>query len=282
MLKDFAKAIPPEKEQIKEELKVQRERLAGYQMKIKEAKLPVMVMFEGWGAAGKGGAISRVIKNIDPRFFRVKTMKASPTPEERRFPFLHRYMLEIPEGGKFGFFDTYWMEEVTDQLMEGRLDDDTFRQRMRSIVTAERSLVDNGYLILKFFLHIDKKEQKRRLKDLLADENTSWRVNEDDLHENNHYDEYLEVYDRYLIDTNNSSAPWYIIDSTDRKWAELQVLHEEGMGRMRTYVVRLGAEEARRRMEALGADYIEVAPLSLEEVFIYELGGADNVADIIL
>lgn len=64
--------------------------------------------------------------------------------------------------------------------------------------------------------------------------------------------------------------------------AELQVLHEEGMGRMRTYVVRLGAEEARRRMEALGADYIEVAPLSLEEVFIYELGGADNVADIIL
>ena len=223
MLKDFAKATPPEKNLLKEELRSQRERLAGWQMKIKEAGLPVMVVFEGWGAAGKGGTISRVIKNIDPRFFRVKTMK-SPTAEEERFPFLHRYLLEIPEAGKFTFFDTYWMEEVTGQLMDGALDEKGFRQRIKSITTTERSLTDNGYLVMKFFFHIGKKAQKKRLDALLADKNTRWRVDEDDLDENKHYDKYLDVYDRYLEDTSSPSAPWYIIDAEDRTWAELQVL----------------------------------------------------------
>ena len=69
MLKDFVKAVPPERDEIKEELKTAREQLAGYQLKIKEAKLPVMVIFEGWGAAGKGSVIGKVIRNIDPRFF---------------------------------------------------------------------------------------------------------------------------------------------------------------------------------------------------------------------
>ena len=223
MLKDFAKATPPEKDQLKAQLDIERERLASWQMKIKEAKLPVMVVFEGWGSAGKGGIIDRVIKNIDPRFFRVKTMKER-TPEEKRFPFLQRYLLEIPEAGKFTFFDTYWMEEVTDQLMDGTLDEATFRQRIKSITTTERSLTDNGYLIVKFFFHISKKTQKKRLEALRANKNTRWRVNDDDLRENKHYDEYLDVYDRYLEDTSNPSAPWYIIDAEDRKWAELQVL----------------------------------------------------------
>ena len=223
MLKDFVKAAQPEEEEFKKELKKAREKLSGYQMQIKEAKLPVMVIFEGWGAAGKGSVIGRVIKSIDPRFFRVKTMN-SPTPEEKRYPFLHRYLLEIPEAGKFAFFDTYWMNEVTTQLMEGELSEHDYKQRVRSINTAERSLTDNGYLVMKFFFHISKKEQKKRLKALLADENTSWRVIADDLHENKHYKEYLEVYEHYLEDTDRAAAPWYIIDASDKKWAELQVL----------------------------------------------------------
>ena len=122
MLKDFVKAAEPEPEEFKKELKEAQEKLFGYQMQIKEAKLPVIVIFEGWGAAGKGSVIGRVIKSIDPRFFRVRTM-ASPTPEEKRYPFLYRYLREIPEAGKFTFFDTYWMNEVTTQLMEGELNE---------------------------------------------------------------------------------------------------------------------------------------------------------------
>ena len=223
MLKDFVKAVPPEEEQIKKELAEAQNKLSVYQLKIKEKKLPVMVIFEGWGAAGKGGTIGRVIKNIDPRFFRVRTT-AEPTAEEKRYPFLYRYLLGIPEAGKFTFFDSYWMEEIVHGRMNGTLDEEEYRRRIRSITTAERSLTDNGYLIMKFFFQIGRKEQKKRLEALKADENTRWRVSEKDLHENKYYDKYLDAYDQYLTDTNRSTSPWYIIDAKNRKWAELQVL----------------------------------------------------------
>lgn len=223
MLKDFVKAVPPEREEIKEELKTAREQLAGYQLKIKEAKLPVMVIFEGWGAAGKGSVIGKVIRNIDPRFFKVKNF-ASPTADEKRYPFLYRYLLEIPEAGKFTFFDTYWLEEVANGVLSGEMSEKEYKQRIHSINTTERSLHDNGYLILKFFFQIDRKEQKKRLEALAADKNTRWRVNGEDRKENRNYGKCLEVYDRFLEDTNRSVAPWYIIDAEDKKWAELQVL----------------------------------------------------------
>ena len=83
MLKDFVKAVEPDEDALKAELKQAQEKLFGFQTQIKEAKLPVMVIFEGWGAAGKGSVIGRVIRSIDPRFFKVRTMK-SPTEEEKR------------------------------------------------------------------------------------------------------------------------------------------------------------------------------------------------------
>ena len=223
MLKDFVKAAKPDDETLRLALKKEQETLAGYQNKIKEAKLPVMVIFEGWGAAGKGSVIGRVIRNIDPRFFRVKTM-APATEEEKRYPFLYRYMLEIPEAGKFEFFDGYWMEEIIQGLADGELSEKDYEKRIRSINTTERSLTDNGYLVMKFFFQIDRKEQKKRLKDLLSDKNTSWRVSHADEEQNKHYDRYEKLYDRYLEGTNRSTSPWYIIDAKDRKWAELQVL----------------------------------------------------------
>jgi polyphosphate kinase 2 (PPK2 family) len=190
MLKDFVRAERPDDAQLAQEVKQAREKLGVYQTQIKEAKLPVMVIFEGWGAAGKGSVIGRVIRSIDPRFFAVKTM-ATPTEEEMRYPFLHRYMKEIPEAGKFAFFDAFWMEEVITQKMTGEIDDATYARRVRSINTTERSLTDNGYLVMKFFFQISKKEQKKRLRALQDDKNTRWRVNQNDLHENRHYDEYL-------------------------------------------------------------------------------------------
>ena len=223
MLKDHVKMSMPDEETLRAELKAAQEKLSGYQMKIKEARLPVMVIFEGWGAAGKGSTISKVIKNIDPRFFKVKTT-ASPTAEDKRYPFLRRFLLDIPEAGKFTFFDAYWMEEVVGGVINGDLSEEDYKKRINSINTTERSLTDNGYLVMKFFFDISRKEQKKRIDALKADKNTRWRVDKDDIDENKHYDEYREIYDRYLTDTNRSSSPWYIIDAKDRKWAQLQVL----------------------------------------------------------
>ena len=223
MLKDFVKAVRPDDEELSNRLSEERSKLFASQMKIKDAGLPVMVIFEGWGAAGKGSVLGKIIKNIDPRFFKVKTY-AAPTAEDKRYPFLYKYMKDIPEKGKFVFYDTYWMEEITDARISGEMDDKDYEEKIDSIKRTERSLVDNGYLVMKFFFQIGKKEQKRRLDALLSDKDTKWRVDKYDLHENKHYDESLEVYDKYLKDTNSPTAPWYIIDAKDKKLAELQVL----------------------------------------------------------
>ena len=108
MLTTWTPAHMPEKEEIKTRLQTARSQLYDFQMKIKEHKIPVIVLFEGWGSSGKGSTIGKVIKNIDPRFFKVATMSA-PTAEELRYPFLYRYFKQIPEAGKFTFLDSGWM-----------------------------------------------------------------------------------------------------------------------------------------------------------------------------
>ena len=111
MLTTWTPAHMPEKEEIKTRLQTARSQLYDFQMKIKEHKIPVIVLFEGWGSSGKGSTIGKVIKNIDPRFFKVATMSA-PTAEELRYPFLYRYFKQIPEAGKFTFLDSGWMEQT--------------------------------------------------------------------------------------------------------------------------------------------------------------------------
>ncbi len=224
MLKDFVKTKRPGEEEVKTRLKEEQARLAASQMKLKDKKLPVMVIFEGWGAAGKGSVLGKVIKDMDPRFFQVATMDAPPTEEDKRRPFLYRYLVEIPEAGKFKFFDTCWMEEVTRGCFNGTLSEKEYEKRIDSINTTERQLCDNGYLVMKFFFNISKKEQAKRLGSLKDSKNTSWRVDKNDLWQNKHYAECEKVFDRYLKDTNRSIAPWYIIDAKDKDWATLQVL----------------------------------------------------------
>ena len=224
MLKDLIKTERMTDDELKTKIAEERDHLFSLQMKIKDAKLPVMVIFEGWNAAGKGGIIRKVIKNIDPRFFKVATMDRQPSEEEKRYPFLYRFMKEIPEAGKFRLFDTCWMEEVVDGVIDGALSEEDYKKRVHSINVLERQLCDNGYLVIKFFLHISKKEQKKRLEKLSSDKDTKWRVDDEDLFQNKNYDEFLDMYERYLDDTNTSRTPWYIIDAENKKMTELQVL----------------------------------------------------------
>ncbi len=222
MLKDWIKAQSPSEEELASRLEKARGDLSSRQTLLKEKKLPVLVLMEGWGSAGKGSVLGKVIKNLDPRFFKVAVMSV-PTEEEKREPFLYRHFAKIPEEGKFVFFDGGWMDEVTSQYVAGDLSEDEYRQRLVSIRRFERTLTDNGYLVMKFFFQISEKDQRKRLERLRKDKNTRWRVSDSDLWQNEHYKQCLKVFDQYLFDTNQSVAPWYIIDSTDKKWAELQM-----------------------------------------------------------
>ena len=223
MLENWSKPQKPDDGQLEERIKAAREKLSVQQMKIKEHKLPVLVLFEGWGTAGKGSVLGKVIRNIDPRFFKVAAMDV-PTEEEKRKPFLYRYFVKIPEQGKFMFLDSGWMDEVTQDCLKGRLTDLDYKKKIESIRRFERQLTDNGYLVMKFFFQISQKEQKRRIDVLKENKGTAWRVGKKDEWQNKHYSECMEVFDRYLNDTNAPADPWYLIDAKNKKWAELQVL----------------------------------------------------------
>ena len=224
MLKNWIKEERPNDEEIKERLKTAREKLVRQQLLVKEKKIPVIVLVEGWGASGKGSMIGNLIQDLDPRFFKVESMSAEPSQEEKRYPFLYRYFIKIPEAGKFVFLDSGWASEVIKQRCHDDMSKELYSSRIESVKMFERQLKDNGYLVIKIFLNISKKEQKKRLDNLSNNEETAWRVSDRDRWQNKNYDKIVDIYDRYLMDTNVSEAPWYIVDAKEEKWTLLQVM----------------------------------------------------------
>ena len=223
MLKQWSGTERPSDEVLAERLQAAREKLARQQMQLKEMKLPVLVLVEGWGTSGKGSSIGKIIKGIDPRFFKVASME-EPTAEESRKPFLYRHFVKIPEAGKFQFLDSGWMDEIVEAKLHQNMEAEDYKNKIDSVKRFERQLTDNGYLVMKFFLHISRKEQKKRIDALVKDKDAKWRVGRKDKWQNVHYEKCMDVYDSYLEDTNMPSAPWYIIDAKSRKWTELQIL----------------------------------------------------------
>lgn len=149
MLENWIKPQIPEEEELDERLHAARSKLSVLQMQIKEHGLPVLVLFEGWGTAGKGSVLGKVIKNIDPRFFKVATMD-EPTEEERRKPFLYRYFVKIPANGKLEFLDSGWMDEVVKDVLHDKIGEKEYKKKIESVKRFERQLTDNGYLVMKF------------------------------------------------------------------------------------------------------------------------------------
>ena len=223
MLENWKLQQKPEDEELAARLAAAHEKLAAQQMQMKEKGLPVLVLFEGFGSAGKGTVLGRVLKDLDPRFFRAVALH-EPTAEEKRYPFLYRYYREIPEAGQFKFLETGWLREISEKILRDKITDRERKNLIGSVRKFDRSLTDNGYLVLKFFFYIDKKEQKKRMKTMCADPNTDWKLEPFDSWEHEHYEKCSRVYDDILEETDTASAPWYLVDAASRKWAELQVL----------------------------------------------------------
>lgn len=249
--------MPPD--EIKALVKKKREELVRQQQMIKEQALPVFVLIEGWGAAGKGTLIGNLIEDMDPRFFRVIKM-SEPNEEARRRPFLWRYMEVAPETGKFVFLDSGWLSETADDMINGRIDDETLERRLCQIRTFDRQLKDNGYLVVKLFLQIPQEEQKRRIEKLQNDKNTRWRVSEKDILQVKKREKYEKIYDRILEATNTGYVPWNIVDAVDKKQALLQVLH------ILTIQLNQAAENRKILPEILYKDYPLLKMPKLSEI----------------
>ena len=171
-------------EESKELTKELSHELSALQQKIREHNLPVIIVFEGWGASGKGSMISELIKPLDPRFFNVySTLPANES--ERRYPFMKRYWGKTPPYGKMAILDRSWYREIGIDCLEDKSDS---TDRTDSINIFERQLNDDGCLIIKFFLQISKKEQRRRFEKLEKSASTRWRVNDTDRARNKKYE----------------------------------------------------------------------------------------------
>ena len=221
MLKDFI--FEPDRQtsaERKAQLKARREDLAQLQQQLKQARLPVIVLVEGWGASGKGSAIRSLIWDLDPRFFHVVSMHM-PTEQERRWPFLKRYFDAIPEAGKLLLLDSSWMDETVREHLRGDLSDRDYNQRLGQIHAFERQLAAGGYLLVKLFLHIDRDTQRQRLEKLASDKDTAWRVSENDWRQNKNYDKTMEMFENYMTATNYPWAPWKVIDGSEPVRAQL-------------------------------------------------------------
>lgn len=217
MLKDFEKKKREDKEALSAETKTLHSRLLGQQQLLRDAKLPVVVLIEGWAAAGKGSLIKELISEIDPRFYNVVSPVIIPENDER-YPFLYQYFKAIPENGKITFLDSGWMESAVQKFLRHEITKAEYKRRIRQVNEFERQLRDSGYLILKIFLHIDKEEQFERLKGLAETPETEWRVNAEDLWQHKEYKRFTSAYDEFMKITSEA-APWNILDGRRRKTA---------------------------------------------------------------
>ena len=198
-------------------------RLGVLQRECKAAGIPVIIVFEGMGAAGKGVQINRLIQNLDPRGFSVYA-SSRPTEDEEMRPFLWRYWIKTPANGRIAIFDRSWYCRVQRDRFDGKIDEGDVAGAFQDILSFEKQLTDGGAVIIKFFLYISKEEQKKRFKKLEESKEASWRVSESDWKRNEHYDEYLQINEEMLERTDTNEAPWTIIEATDKNYAAMKVL----------------------------------------------------------
>ena len=210
------------KEEYKEKMPVLEERLGDLQRQCKDLCIPVMIVFEGYGAAGKGLQIGKLIHSMDPRGFEVHTVKKE-TQEEEMHPFFWRFWTKTPQKGRIAIFDGSWYRKVLIDRFEKRTKERELPEAYYSILSFEKQLTDDGCVIVKLFLDIDEKEQKKRFAKLKSSKETAWRVNKEDLKRNVHYKKYQMMMEEMLQKTDTDYAPWNIIEATDRRFATVKI-----------------------------------------------------------
>lgn len=189
----------------------------------KEKRIPVIIAVEGFGAAGKGTMINRLIEPLDPRGFKVYTTQ-SETENEHYHPFLWRFWNMMPGKGRISILDRSWYRILLNDRFDGKTDAKSLATAADEINSFEKLLTDDHIVLIKFFLVISQKEQKKRLKKLAESKETAWRVTDGDWKRCEHYDEYFRLTEEALQKTDRDNAPWTIIESEDREYAAAKVI----------------------------------------------------------
>ncbi|MGH9827406.1 MAG: PPK2 family polyphosphate kinase, partial [Blastocatellia bacterium] len=179
----------------------------------------LLLIFQAMDAAGKDGAIKHVMSGVNPQGCQVSSFKA-PSSEDLNHDYLWRCLKSLPERGRIGIFNHSYYEETLvvrvhremlekQRLPQQLVDDDIWKNRFKEIRNFERYLARNGTVVRKFFLHVSKKEQKRRFLERLDDPDKNWKFSPNDLSERGHWKDYMEAYEEMIRNTATKYAPWY-------------------------------------------------------------------------
>jgi polyphosphate kinase 2 (PPK2 family) len=195
---------------------------------------PLCVIFEGWDASGKGGAIKRLVAQLDPRHVRVKQF-AAPTPDEKRHHFLWRFFPALPGWGGMAVFDRSWYGRVLVERVEDLATREQWRRAYDEINSFERTLVDEGMILVKFWLHISPEEQLKRFKRRERDPLKAWKLTEEDWRNRDKRDAYAEAAEEMFARTDRPTAPWDLVEADSKRYARVKVVErvieriEDGM-----------------------------------------------------
>ena len=210
-------------EEYKKELKKLQKRLGELHNVVYRKKIPVILCYEGWDAAGKGGNICRVTRPLDPRGYDVMPI-ASPEPHEKNRQYLWRFWKRLPRSGHICVFDRTWYGRVMVERLEGFCDEDDWKRAYNEINEFERQLTDWGAVVLKFWIHIDQDTQLQRFTDRQNTPEKAWKLTEEDWRNREKWPQYEEAIDEMLEKTSTENAPWFIIESNDKKYARIKAL----------------------------------------------------------
>lgn len=217
---DLTKTI--EQESFNKSIIPLKERIGVLQRTLWEKKIPAIIVIEGWNAAGITMTTHEIIQSLDPRGFTLHAT-SRPTEEERARPFIWRFWMRIPPQGRIALFARSWYSRAISEEMQKVAWKKSMGGKIAGINNFEQKLCVDGTLIIKFFLHITKEEQKIRLEERERNPLTAWLVTRGVWNLHHHYDDSLPVIDNLLKKTDSECAPWHVIEATDRNYAILKV-----------------------------------------------------------
>ncbi len=218
---DLSKSLDPEEYKVR--LIKAQVRLSQLGFQVYQQQRPVILAFEGWDAAGKGGAIRRVTERLDPRGYVVHAISA-PKGDDAEHHYLWRFWRRLPEAGQITIFDRTWYGRVLVERIEGFCTEEEWRRAYREINEFERQIVDYGTILVKYWLHIGEDEQLKRFELREQTPYKAWKLTDEDWRNREKWDVYAGAVEDMLLKTSTTAAPWTVIPANDKLYARVAVL----------------------------------------------------------
>lgn len=218
---DFSKNLS--EEEYKERKSFYQQKLETFQYELFRKKRSMVIVFEGWDAAGKGGSIRRLVENLTPRLYSVVPIGA-PNDIEKAHQYLWRFCEGVPKAGHLTIFDRSWYGRVMVERVEGFCSEDEWKRAYREINEFETILREGGAIILKFWLHIDKETQLKRFEDRQNNPQKQWKITAEDWRNREKWDMYEVAVEEMLQKTSTTDSPWIVVESVDKHYSRVDVL----------------------------------------------------------